>query len=125
MEKVCSEGVVSCAQIDKWPDFSVAADATFYPRNEEGFDSFISRHTDRELRHLSGLRVKNMLRNEWGCKTGNDGRRRNGSVLVYGIQWPPLQERGQSLCNDMARRSGSTLKLKNGGNRRSRRSAKQ
>jgi hypothetical protein len=38
------------------------------------------------------LRVKNILRKEWGCLTGNNGRRRSGSVQYHGIQWPPLKE---------------------------------
>jgi hypothetical protein len=93
VEKVCSEGVVPCAHIDKWPDFSVAADATFYPRNEKGFDTFINTHHDRELRNLGDLRAKNILRKEWGCLTGNNARRRDGSSCpIYGVQWPPLQE---------------------------------
>ena len=77
---------------DNWPDFSIAADDAFGPRRE-GFDTFINTHPDRELRNLGDLRVKNILRNEWGCVTGNNARRRNGSSSpVHGIQWPPLQE---------------------------------
>ena len=91
VEKVCSEGVVPCAYRYDWPDFSIAADDD-NSSDEKGFDTFINTHPDRELRNLGALRVKNRLRKEWGCKTGNDARRRNGSVLVHGIQWPPLKE---------------------------------
>jgi hypothetical protein len=90
VEKVCSEGAVPCAYRYDWPDFSISADDNIL--REKGFDSFVKTHPDRELRNLGDLKVKNKLRSEWGCKTGNNGRRRHGSVLFHGIQWPPLQE---------------------------------
>ena len=57
-----------------------------------GFDFFIATHPDRELRDLGPLKVKNDLRKNWNCKTGDDARRRTGDNLVRGIKWPPLQE---------------------------------
>ena len=92
VEKICSEGVVPCAQLNDWPDFSFAADVSVFGPSK-GFDTFINTHPDRELRHLGALRVKNILRKEWGCVTGNNARRRDGSSSpIHGIQWPPLQE---------------------------------
>jgi hypothetical protein len=90
VEKVCSEGVVPCAYVYNWPDFSISADDRV--GGEKGFDTFVKNHPDRELHNLGDLRVKNSLRKEWGCQTGNNGRRRNGSAVFHGIQWPPLKE---------------------------------
>ena len=92
VEKVCSEGYVPCACNGNWPDFSIAADGAFGP-HEEGFDTFINTHPDREIRNLGDLKVKNILRKEWSCVTGNNARRRNGSSSpIHGILWPPLQD---------------------------------
>jgi hypothetical protein len=91
VEKICSEGAVPCARDDAWPDFSVSTDSAF--GQHKGFDTFINTHTDRELRTLGALRVKNILRKEWACLTGNNARRRKGSPQpIHGIHWPPLQE---------------------------------
>jgi hypothetical protein len=90
VEKVCSEGVVPCGYNSDWPDFSTSVDSVI--TGAKGFDTFINTHNDRELRNLGALRVKKALREEWDCATGTDARRRNGSSLIHGIQWPPLQE---------------------------------
>jgi hypothetical protein len=90
VEIACSEGVVPCAHNGGWPDFSVAADKGRSDGGDKGFDSFINTHPDRVLRDLGALRVKNLLRKEWGCTTGDAARR--GSPAMSGIVWPPLQE---------------------------------
>ena len=87
VEKICSEGYIPCPH-DLWPGFSVSSGS----EERKGFDYLIENHSDRELRDLGPLKVKRELRNNWNCKTGVDARRWNGSNLIRGINWPPLQE---------------------------------
>jgi hypothetical protein len=87
VEKICSEGCVPCAHFE-WPGFSISNGY----EERKGFDYFIDSHTDRQLRDLAALRVKNQLRDDWRCVTGKHARRRNGSDIIHGVQWPPLQE---------------------------------
>jgi hypothetical protein len=90
VEQLCSEGLVPCAFVLDWPDFSIAADGSLY--HEKGFDTFISTHPDRDLRNFGALRVKNTLRKEWGCTTGTSARKYHNDRLIHGVQWPPLKE---------------------------------
>src|SRR5262249_46093050 len=87
VEKICSEGYTPCPH-PEWSGFSISTGF----EQREGFDFFIATHPDRELRDLGPLKVKNDLRKNWNCKTGDDARRRTGDNLVRGIKWPPLQE---------------------------------
>ena len=87
IEKICSDGCVPCSYL-AWSGFSVS---TGYEARQ-GFDYFIDSHVDRELRDLGALKVKRQLCKDWGCKSGDDARRRDGSDMVYGIKWPSLQE---------------------------------
>jgi hypothetical protein len=56
------------------------------------FDHFVDHHPDRELRDLGALKVKRQLRDKWDCKSGDDAKRRDGGIMVYGVKWPPLGE---------------------------------
>jgi Mesyanzhinovviridae DNA primase len=87
IEKICSEGRVPCAH-HKWPGFSI----TNGYEEREGFDYFIENQSDRELRDLGALRVKGQLRRKWGCRSGDEAKRRDGGTVVYGVKWPPLKE---------------------------------
>jgi hypothetical protein len=87
VEKVCSEGQVPCAH-HQWPGFSVSNGSEV----KQGFDYFVDNHHDRELRELGALKVKRQLRKHWRCWSGDDAKRRDGSVIVYGVKWPPLKE---------------------------------
>ena len=87
IEKICNDGCVPCAHFE-WPGFSVSNSYEI----RQGFDYFIDSHAGRELRDLGALKVKRQLRKDWGCKSGDDARRRDGSDMVYGVKWPPLQE---------------------------------
>jgi hypothetical protein len=88
VEKVCNEGRVPCAH-SSWPGFS---QSNGYGVTQEGFDHFINNHSDPELRRLGDLKVKRLLRQDWGCVAGDDAKRRDGNSMVYGIKWPPLEE---------------------------------
>ena len=61
-------------------------------KERQGFDYFIDNHHDRELRDLQALKVKRQLRQDWHCKSGDDAKRRDGTIMVYGVKWPPLSE---------------------------------
>lgn len=87
IEKICSEGRVPCAH-GYWPGFSVSNGYEL----KQGFDYFIDNHHDRELRDLRALKVKLQLRRHWGCLSGDDAKRRDGSDMVYGIKWPSLAD---------------------------------
>jgi hypothetical protein len=87
VEKICSEGYVPCAHL-AWPGFSIATGQ----ENRKGFDYFIDNHADQELRRLGALKVKNQLRKDWRCMTGDSARRRDGGDIVRGVRWPALQE---------------------------------
>jgi hypothetical protein len=87
IEKICSEGRVPCAH-GYWPGFSVSNGYEL----KQGFDYFIDNHHDRELRDLRALKVKVQLRRHWGCVSGDDAKRRDGSDMVYGIKWPSLAD---------------------------------
>jgi hypothetical protein len=87
VEKVCSEGYVPCAHL-VWPGFSVSTGQ----EDRKGFDHFIENHNHKELHYLGALRVKNQLRDDWRCITGDSAKRRDGSTILRGIQWPSLQE---------------------------------
>ena len=65
-----------------WNDLSITSE----------FDEFIDKHPDRDLQRLGPLKVKNILRNEWTCKTGDNGRRTEGRVHVRGVVWPDLED---------------------------------
>jgi hypothetical protein len=86
VEKACSEGVAPCAYRSDWPDYSIATDDNAV-RHAKGFDTFINTHPDREIRNLGALRVKNALRKEWDCKTGDGTRKTDLGRTVHGIQW--------------------------------------
>jgi len=87
VEKVCNEGRVPCAHFS-WPGFSESNDRDF----RKGFDHFIDNHPDPKVRGLGSLAVKRQLRKVWGCKSGDDAKRRDGPAMVAGIKWPPLEE---------------------------------
>jgi Family of unknown function (DUF5906) len=87
VEKICSEGQVPCAH-HQWPGFSVTNGAEV----RQGFDYFIDNHPDRELRDLRALKIKRLLRREWGCMSGDDAKRRDGRQMVFGVKWPTLTE---------------------------------
>jgi hypothetical protein len=87
VEKVCSEGRVPCPHL-QWPGFS----ASNGQEQREGFDYFIDHHPDRELRDLGALKVKRQLREQWACVSGDDAKRRDAGIMIYGVKWPPLSE---------------------------------
>lgn len=87
VEKVCSEGHVPCAHF-KWPGFSVSNG----DEQRQGFDYFIDHHPDREVRDLGALKIKRQLRDHWGCRSGDDAKRRDGGSMIYGVKWPSLSE---------------------------------
>ena len=87
VEKICSEGRVPCAH-NQWSGFSISNSY----EQRQGFDYFIDTHHDRELRDLQALKVKRQLRRDWLCRSGDDAKRRDGDVMVYGVKWPPLKE---------------------------------
>jgi hypothetical protein len=87
VEKICSEGRVPCAH-SNWPGFSVSNGY----EQKQGFDYYIDYHPDREVRDLGALKVKRQLRKHWGCLAGDDSKRRDSGVMVYGVKWPPLSE---------------------------------
>jgi hypothetical protein len=85
VEKACSEAIVPCRH-RRWNDLSFTGD-------EQGsFDEFIAKHPERDMRDLGALKVKNVLRDTWGCKTGDNGRRKEGRSVVRGIIWPNLED---------------------------------
>jgi Family of unknown function (DUF5906) len=94
VEKICNDGCVPCAY-PQWPGFSVSNGYEM----KAGFDYFIDNHTDRELRDLGALKVKRDLRRNWLCKSGDDAKRRDGSNMIYGVKWPPLQELRELFVN--------------------------
>jgi hypothetical protein len=87
VEKICSEGCVPYAH-HQWAGFSVSNGS----EAKSGFDYFIDGHPDRELRDLGALKVKRQLRRCWACRSGDEAKRRDGGVMVYGVKWPPLGE---------------------------------
>jgi hypothetical protein len=46
---------------------------------DDGFDVLIERHHDASLRRMGPLMVKRILRDDWGCVTGKEARKRNGT----------------------------------------------
>jgi hypothetical protein len=87
IEKICSEGRVPCAHAS-WPGFSISNGYEM----KQGFDYFIDAHHDRELRDLHALKVKRQLRRDWGCLSGDDAKRRDGTDWIYGVKWPTLAD---------------------------------
>lgn len=87
IEKICNEGRVPCAY-DRWPGFSVSNGYEV----KQGFDYFIDTHHDRELRDYRSLKVKRLLRRDWGCISGDDAKRRDGDAMIYGVKWPLLAD---------------------------------
>lgn len=85
VEKVCSEGEVPCAH-HMHRNYTVAGDEV------DGFDRFIARHEDSNLRLLGPLRVKRELAKDWGCFIGSAARLREGAKRLSGIQWPSLND---------------------------------
>ena len=72
----------------RWAGFSVTNGSEV----KSGFDYFVDNHPDREVRNLGALKVKRQLRQRWACLSGDDAKRRDGDVMVYGVKWPPLSE---------------------------------
>jgi hypothetical protein len=85
IEQICNDGRVPCAH-SQWAGFSISNGY----ETKQGFDYFIDNHHDRELRELRALKVKRLLRRDWGCLSGDDAKRRDGGDMIYGVRWPPL-----------------------------------
>jgi Family of unknown function (DUF5906) len=82
VEKACNEALVPCLLNSDSPAYSVTSGY----EDQQGFDYFIDRHSDHELRSLGSLKVKRRLAKEWGCITG-DAARKDGKSCVL---WPSL-----------------------------------
>ena len=66
---------------------------------EKGFDNFIRTKAPNDLRQLGPTRIKRILTKEWGT---SHFRGRIGSVLVTGIEVPPLlvlRKKFETRCN--------------------------
>lgn len=87
VETACSEAIVPCRH-HRFADMSITAGS----EERQGFDYFIANSQDQTLKRLGPMRVKNILRDEWECKTGDDGRRKDGKIVVRGIKWPDLED---------------------------------
>jgi hypothetical protein len=93
VEKACSEARVPCC--GRWATHAKAEELANFTlcSNEldrEGFDHFIDHHPDPVLKRYGSLRVKDLLKNEWGCITGKQARRNDGNTRMSGIVWPAL-----------------------------------
>jgi hypothetical protein len=60
-----------------------------------GFDHYIENLAQPDLRRLGALKVKNALRNEWGCKRWHG---RIKGHLLYGIEFLPLKEMREAFA---------------------------
>jgi hypothetical protein len=89
IEIACHEALAPC-QIGTPPGVSVCPNVERQNGFHYGLDHFIIHHHDQELKRAGVLKVKNDLRNDWGCTTGKTARQSVAGFQRACVVWPVL-----------------------------------